>query len=60
MLDDLNMETAWARVKANRGASGPDGITVEMFPEWFKPRWSQIKTQLLAGTYPDRMVTRTL
>jgi RNA-directed DNA polymerase len=56
--DDLNMETAWARVKANGGAPGPDGITVEMFPDWLQPRWQQIKTQLLAGTYRPSPVRR--
>ncbi len=58
VLDDLNMETAWARVKANRGAPGPDGITVEMFPEWLQPRWQQIKAQILTGTYRPSPVRR--
>jgi retron-type reverse transcriptase len=33
IVDERNIETAWARVKANRGAPGPDGITVKDFPE---------------------------
>ena len=60
IVDDLNMETAWARVKANRGAPGPDGVTVEDFPEWLAPRWPQIRRQLLDVTYlpsPARRVT---
>ncbi len=28
-----NMEQAWRNVKANRGAPGPDGITLKQFPE---------------------------
>ena len=58
VVDDLNMEMAWAKVKANRGAPGPDGITVKDFPEWFTPRWQQIKTQLLDGTYKPEPVRR--
>ncbi|TWU54863.1 Group II intron-encoded protein LtrA [Rubripirellula tenax] len=57
-VDDLNMEMAWAKVKANCGAPGPDGITVEDFADWFTPRWQQIKTQLLEGTYRPAPVRR--
>ena len=54
IVDALNMETAWARVKANRGAPGPDGITVDDFPEWFRPQWETVRRQLIEGTYrPD-------
>ena len=62
IVDELNMETAWARVKANRGAPGPDGVTVDDFPEWLAPCWKQIRRQLLDGTYqpsPARRVTIT-
>ena len=51
IVDEVNMEMAWARVKANRGAPGPDGITVDDFPEWFAPRWQNIRRQLLDGIY---------
>lgn len=60
IVDDLNFETAWARVKANRGAPGPDGITVEDFPEWFSPQWATVRRQLIDGTYrpsPARRVS---
>jgi RNA-directed DNA polymerase len=60
IVDEPNMEIAWARIKANRGAAGPDGVTVEDFPEWFTPRWNQIRRQLLDGTYqpsPARRVS---
>ena len=30
------MERAWKNVKANRGAPGPDGITLKQFPEHFR------------------------
>lgn len=60
IVDESNIETAWEKVKANRGAPGPDGITVEDFPEWFRPQWESIRRQLLDGTYrpsPARRVT---
>ena len=60
IVDELNIEIAWARVKANRGAPGPDGVTVADFPEWFLPQWETVRRQLLDGTYrpsPARRVT---
>jgi RNA-directed DNA polymerase len=55
-----NMERAWERVRSNRGAPGPDGITVDEFIEWARPQWESIVQQLLDGTYrpgPVRRVT---
>ena len=65
MVDAANMEAAWKNVKANRGAgtdakrwSGPDGITVAEFPDWLRPRWFEIRQQLLDGTYRPGPVRR--
>ena len=60
IVDDIIIEMAWARVRTNRGAPGPDGITVKEFPEWIRPRWETIRGQLLDGTYrppPARRVS---
>jgi RNA-directed DNA polymerase len=45
IVDELNMGIAWARIKANRGAAGPDGIKVKDFPKWFRPQWADVRRQ---------------
>ena len=60
IVDEALIEAAWSRTKSNRGAPGPDGITISDFPEWFRPRWETIRRQLLDGTYrpaPARRVS---
>jgi len=63
-VDSTNIERAWKNVKANRGGaptggwSGPDGITIAEFPDWFRPRWSEIRQQLIDGTYRPGPVRR--
>ena len=58
VVDTENMERAWKKVKANHGAPGPDGITLEQFPEYFRPLWPEIRQQLLDGTYWPEAVRR--
>jgi RNA-directed DNA polymerase len=33
IVDPANMQRAWDQVRGNRGAPGPDGITLTQFPE---------------------------
>jgi RNA-directed DNA polymerase len=33
IVDPANMQQAWDQVLGNRGAPGPDGITLTQFPE---------------------------
>ena len=51
IVDRANLETAWRNVKANRGAPGPDGVTLDQFPDTFRHHWPEIRRQLLEGTY---------
>ncbi|QDS93564.1 Group II intron-encoded protein LtrA [Roseimaritima multifibrata] len=61
VVADANFEAAWKNVKRNRGAPGPDGITIAEFPDWFRPRWQSIRQQLLDGTYrPDPVRRKTI
>ena len=58
IVDETNIEAAWRNVKGNRGAPGPDGITIGEFFETFRQRWPEIRQQLLDGTYEPSPVRR--
>jgi RNA-directed DNA polymerase len=58
IVDASNVSAAWKRVKANRGAPGIDGITIDAFPERFRALWPQLREALLAGTYVPAAVRR--
>ena len=51
IVERANMETAWRNVRANRGAPGPDGVTLDQFCATFGPQWPEVRRQLLEGTY---------
>jgi RNA-directed DNA polymerase len=46
-----NCKRALARVKANKGSAGVDGMTVQQLPEFLRQHWPAIREQLLSGTY---------
>jgi len=58
ILSKENMATAWKRVKANHGAPGIDGITIEQSPDHTRELWTGIRKSLLAGTYQPLPVKR--
>ena len=53
-----NCKQALARVKANKGSAGVDGMTVRQLPEYLKQHWPVIREQLLSGTYQPQPVRR--
>jgi RNA-directed DNA polymerase len=53
-----NCKQALARVKANKGSAGVDGLTVHELPEFLKQHWPAIREQLLSGTYQPQPVKR--
>jgi RNA-directed DNA polymerase len=53
-----NCKQALARVKANKGSDGVDGMTVQQLPEYLKQQWPGIREQLLSGTYKPQPIKR--
>ena len=59
ILSRENMLLAWKRVKANHGAPGIDGMTIEAFPEYLREHWKAVRESILSGTYQPLPVRRT-
>ncbi|MGH9446597.1 MAG: group II intron reverse transcriptase/maturase [Terriglobia bacterium] len=53
-----NCKQALARVKANKGSPGVDGMTVHELPGYLKQHGPAIREQLLSGTYKPQPVKR--
>jgi RNA-directed DNA polymerase len=58
VVDPRNLDRAWRQVKSNRGAPGPDGMTIKAFESWCPEHWPAVKQQLLDGTYRPSPVRR--
>ena len=58
VVDTENLERAWRQVKRNRGAPGPDGLTIKQFEGWAGENWPAVRQQLLDGTYRPNPVRR--
>lgn len=58
ILASENLHAAWRRVKANAGAPGIDGMTVEAFPAFGREHWLRIRSALESGTYRPAPVRR--
>lgn len=53
-----NMLRAHARVKANKGSAGVDGVSVDELMDYCRLHWPCIKEALLSGTYNPQEVKR--
>jgi retron-type reverse transcriptase len=48
-----NMQQAWKRVRANKGAAGIDGLSIDETAERLMWEWPLIREQLLQGKRPS-------
>ena len=55
-----NLQAAWKRVKANKGAAGVDGLDIEQTAQMMRQRWSDIRQELLAGRYRPSPVRKVM
>jgi RNA-directed DNA polymerase len=59
ILQSNNLRSAWNRVRANKGAAGIDGLSIDAFPEWAKQgHWKRVVSALLSGDYQPAPVRR--
>jgi len=59
VLSSENLQAAWKRVRANKGAAGVDGMTIDEFPAWVKSgNWIKVTTELETGQYQPAPVRR--
>jgi RNA-directed DNA polymerase len=58
VVDRANLQRAWKRVKANRGAPGSDGMPIEDFAAFARSHWTTIREALCDGTYQPQPVRR--
>ena len=55
-----NLQAAWKRVKANKGAAGVDGLDIEQTCDLLRTSWPQTRQALLAGKYRPQPVRRVM
>jgi len=60
LLGSINLKDAWKRVKANKGAPGIDGITIQEYPLWINQHWPRIQQELIEGSYKPSPVRRVM
>lgn len=59
ILQPSNILVAWKQVRANKGAAGIDGMTIDDFPAWAKAgNWKRIMAGLRSGQYQPSPVRR--
>ncbi|VAX28087.1 Retron-type RNA-directed DNA polymerase [hydrothermal vent metagenome] len=60
IVESANVFTAWKRVKANKGAPGVDGMSIDDFLAFAHKHWSVIRQALLDGVYQPQAVRRVI
>jgi len=55
-----NATTAFKRVRRNKGSPGIDGMTVEELAPYLREHWTELREQLLTGTYQPSAVKQQL
>lgn len=58
IVEATNLEKAYKQIKRNKGSAGVDNMTVEELLDYLKLHGTQIKKQLLDGTYNPMPVRR--
>ena len=59
-LTRQNLQTAWKRVKANKGAAGVDGLDIEQTARVLQTKWPDIRQALLQGSYRPSPVRKVM
>jgi RNA-directed DNA polymerase len=55
-----NLQAAWKRVKANKGAAGVDGLDIEQTAQMVRTQWPHIRQQLQTGRYRPSPVRKVM
>lgn len=55
-----NLQRAFKRVRANKGAAGVDGLDIDQTSDYLVTAWPAIREQLLTGTYRPKPVRRVM
>ena len=58
ILSNENIEKAYKRVCANKGAGGVDGVTTKELEVYMRENWNSIKEQIRTRTYKPQPVLR--
>ena len=59
-LTRQNLQMAWKRVKANKGAAGVDGLDIEQTKLLLRTQWPDIRQALLQGRYRPSPVRKVM
>ncbi|MFA5264884.1 MAG: group II intron reverse transcriptase/maturase, partial [Opitutaceae bacterium] len=58
MIERENLNLAWKKVSANKGAAGVDGLDIEATLILIREEWPRIEARLREGTYVPSPVRR--